>query len=472
MNGIRTLKLGFFLIGCSLFFLLCFQATSFAQGSPPLLQVDVTELDFGEADISKTFVITNGGEGTLEWLLSEEEDWLTTDVTSGMLGAGLSETVTVEVDRSKAVSAGLFTSLLTVTALDMSESIEVSIMVSEEPVLMVSPVSLEFGPEDVVKELSIANSGWSELEWSVVAGEVWVSLDQDAGSTDPGMVDVIYVTVDRSAVEGLGSYIDLLTISSNGGDSLVPLAMEKENHPPELPASSLPADGASNQSLYTTLSCQGVDADITDGDELTYDIYFSTQENLVASEDSSILICADMKLCYCDPGTGSVGNDATYYWKVVSKDIYGAETSGEVWSFTTEPSVNVACPALALGLGSKHYTSMRRLRDEVLVHNHTGRGYITTYYRYAWNLFMVLLVHPELRIEARGLAKELYAVSECLLEDGEALMRPELLKRVNSFLVKLSTYTSPELKKAINAIKADINERETLQSFGIVTTDR
>ena len=50
-------------------------------------------------------------------------------------------------------------------------------------------------------------------------------------------------------------------------------------------------------------------------------------------------------------------------------------------------------------------------------------------------------------------------------------MRPELLKRVNSFLGKLSAYTSPELKKAINAIKADLNERETLQSFGIVTTD-
>ena len=91
------------------------------------MEVDVTELDFGETDASKTFVITNGGEGTLEWLLSEEEDWLSTDVTSGMLAAGLSETVTVEVDRSKAVSAGLFTGLISVTSLDMNESIEVSI---------------------------------------------------------------------------------------------------------------------------------------------------------------------------------------------------------------------------------------------------------------------------------------------------------------------------------------------------------
>jgi hypothetical protein len=472
MKEICGLKTGFCLVGCSLFFLLWVQATPFAQVSSPILEVDVTELDFGEGAVSKTFVITNGGEGTLEWLLSEEEDWLSTDLTSGTLEAGLSETVTVEVDRSMTVSAGSFTSLITVTALDMNETIEVSILVPEEPVLMVSPLSLEFGSEDVIKELSIANSGWGVLEWSVAAGEVWVGMDQESGSTEPGMVDVIYVTVDRSAVDGLGSYSDLLAISSNGGDSSVPIAMEKQNHPPEHPGSSLPADGASNQSLYTTLACEGGDADIEDGDELTYDIYFSTQENLVASEESSVLICSDMKTCYCDPGTGSIVNDNTYYWKVVAKDSYGDETSGEVWSFTTEPSVNVACPALALGLGSKHYTSLRRLRDEVLANNHTGRDYIATYYRYAWNLFMVLLVHPELRMEARGLAKELYGVSECLLEDGEAFVKPELLKRVNSFLGKLSSYTTPELKKAIDAINADLSERETLQLFGIVTTDK
>jgi hypothetical protein len=51
-------------------------------------------------------------------------------------------------------------------------------------------------------------------------------------------------------------------------------------------------------------------------------------------------------------------------------------------------------------------------------------------------------------------------------------MGPELHKRVNSFLEKLSVYTSPELKKAIDAINSDLKERETLQLFGIVTTDK
>ena len=104
MNRIRTLKR---VLSDWLFTLfLAMLSGYFFRSRSPILEVDVTELDFGEADTSKTFVITNGGDGTLEWLLSEEEDWLTTDVTSGMLEAGLSATVTVEVDRSKAVSAG------------------------------------------------------------------------------------------------------------------------------------------------------------------------------------------------------------------------------------------------------------------------------------------------------------------------------------------------------------------------------
>jgi hypothetical protein len=41
-----------------------------AATSPPALEVDVTDLDFGETDISKPFSITNSGDATLvcnEW---------------------------------------------------------------------------------------------------------------------------------------------------------------------------------------------------------------------------------------------------------------------------------------------------------------------------------------------------------------------------------------------------------------------
>lgn len=468
MNRIFTLGTVFILLICTFFSFWC--PSLCAQESPPVLEVDVTALDFGESDTSKTFVITNGGEGTLAWSLSEEEDWLSTDITSGMIETGLSETVTVEVDRSQSDAAGLITGLITVTALDMTETVEISMVVPEEPLLMVNPLSLDFGAEDVVKQLTITNSGWSVLEWSISSEAEWIGLDQVSGSTEPGMVDVILISVDRSAVEGLGDFSDVVAISSNGGDSSVPIVMSKQNHPPEVPNSSQPPDGATNQSLYTTLSCQGSDVDSEEGDELTYDIYFSTQEMLVNLQDSSVLVCSDMKVCYCDPGTGSVANDTTYYWKVVAKDSYGAENASAVWSFSTESSVNFVCPAASLGLGSKHYTNLRRLRDEILIHDQQGRDYIAVYYRYAWELFILFLFQPELRMEGRELAEQLYSVSESLLESGEASLEPKLQKKIINFLTEVSKYTTPELQTVIRDIKADLKQNR-LQTLGIVTAE-
>jgi hypothetical protein len=468
MNRIVTLGTAFVLIVCTSF-VPSWCPSLCAQGVP-ILEVDVTVLDFGESDTSKTFVVTNGGEGTLEWSLSEAEDWLSTDIASGMLETGLSETVTVEVDRTLSGGPGLITGLITVSALDMTETVDVSMVVPEEPMLMVNPLSLNFGAEEVVKQLSIANSGWSTLEWTAGTEAEWIGLDLASGSTEPGMVDVVSVNVDRSVVEGLGDSSDVLAISSNGGDSSVPIEMTKQNHPPEVPNSSQPPDGSTNQSLYTTLSCQGNDVDSEDGDELTYDIYFSTQEMLVNLQDRSVLVCSDMQVCYCDPGTGNVGNDTTYYWKVVAKDSYGEETPSAVWSFSTEASVNFACPAATLGLGSNHYTSLRRLRDEILIHDRVGRDYIATYYRHAWELFILFLFQPELRTEGRILAEHLYSVSESLLENGEASLKPKLLKRIISFLTKISEYTTPELQAAIRDIKADLKQNR-LQRLGIVTPE-
>ena len=166
-----------------------------------------------------------------------------------------------------------------------------------------------------------------------------------------------------------------------------------------------------------------------------------------------------------------MANDTTYYWKVVATDSYGELSASEVWRFTTEGSVNIVCPAFALGLGSKHYTSLRRVRDEIMAQNHVGRYYIETYYRHAWDLFIMLLLHHDLRMEARGIAEELQTVAQYLLEDGEALITGELLEKVTIFLGEVSRYANPELKIALMGIKADLQNRETLQTFGIVTRD-
>jgi hypothetical protein len=432
----------------------------------PMLAVDVTELNFGETETTKAFTITNEGGGTLEWSLSEGEEWISVAPTSGSLEAALSETVTVEVDRSGLFISGAVNGAITVDTGDVSATIVITMM----PLRTIIPASLDFGSEDVVKELFINNRGSGSLEWSITTQEVWVGVDRESGTTDEGMIDVIQVIVDRSAVTVLGSYTDILQLASDAGDIAVPLTMEKRNHPPDIPASVAPVDGATNQSLTTTLSCQGGDADTGEGDLVTYDIYLSTDEILVDLEDSSVIMCSDMRTCYCDPGTVSLGNTTTYYWKAVAQDSYGAITPSDVWSFTTEAPANGLCPAFALGLRDEDFSLLRRLRDKTLAGNEQGRIYIDTYYRHGWELFLILITSQEIRMEAREIVEELLPVSQSLLTDREALMSRELLEKVTTFLGKISRYAHPHLKTALIDMQVRFQKSEELERFGITIT--
>ena len=433
----------------------------------PILAVDPSELYFGETETSLTFTVTNEGGGTLAWSLSDDEAWISAAPTGGSLAAALSETVTVTVDRSGLFFMGTVSGALTVEADGASATVTVTMM----PLRTVGPASLDFGSEDVVKELFINNRGTGGLSWTVTTSEVWLSTDAGSGTTDEGMIDVIQVMVDRSAVTALGSYSDLLEIASSAGDITVPVAMEKENHPPYLPAPIAPPDGATDQSLAVTLSCRGGDAEEGEGDIVTYDIYFSSTAQLVEEEDSSVLVCSDMSTCYCDPGRIGLDNATAYYWKAVARDGYGAITSGDVWSFTTAAPPDGVCPAFALGLADDDIGHLRRLRDEILSGDEEGRAYIETYYRHGWELFLLLLTSRELRIEAREIAEELLPVSQSLLAHEEACIARELSGRVTAFLREISGHVRPQLKKVLSALADDLQEREHLLRFGITVRD-
>jgi hypothetical protein len=97
------------------------------------------------------------------------------------------------------------------------------------------------------------------------------------------------------------------------------------NHPPNTPSNPTPANGATNVDINADLSWNCSDPD---GDPLTYDVYFDTNNppvNKVSSGQSETTY---------DPGT--LNFDTTYYWKIVAFDNQGGTTSGPVWSFTTE----------------------------------------------------------------------------------------------------------------------------------------
>ena len=98
----------------------------------------------------------------------------------------------------------------------------------------------------------------------------------------------------------------------------------RTNDAPNEPSDPSPADGSIDNEINVILSWTGGDPD---GDDVTYDIYFGTSSPppKVAGNQSGTNY---------DPGL--LEFDTTYYWQIVSWDIFEFSTAGSIWSFGTD----------------------------------------------------------------------------------------------------------------------------------------
>jgi polar amino acid transport system substrate-binding protein len=116
------------------------------------------------------------------------------------------------------------------------------------------------------------------------------------------------------------------------------LWQEGFNQPPHAASYPFPPDEATNQRLDVDLGWTGGDPD---GDDVTYDVYFETDDIT-----PDVLVSDNQRGTTYDPGTLSANTH--YYWQIVAEDEHGETTDGPVWDFTTgadEPlplQVNVA----------------------------------------------------------------------------------------------------------------------------------
>ena len=99
------------------------------------------------------------------------------------------------------------------------------------------------------------------------------------------------------------------------------------NLPPEIPvndtASGSPPDGSVDQPLDIELRWTCVDPD---GDRLRYDVFFG-QSPFPGQVGGNLTPTSFVPLL--------LGNDITYYWKVVAKDDNDHRTESPIWRFTT-----------------------------------------------------------------------------------------------------------------------------------------
>lgn len=119
---------------------------------------------------------------------------------------------------------GLYTAVLEARdSLDRSGFDSQQVVVTtppEQPVLSVNPTTLDFG--DTIDSLTcvIRNTGFETLTWSVSGLPTWARASPSSGSGDA----TVTMTADRSGL-GYGSYQQVISVTSNGGNASVTLRM-------------------------------------------------------------------------------------------------------------------------------------------------------------------------------------------------------------------------------------------------------
>jgi len=184
----------------------------------PTIGVDPASFDFeavenGPNPASQVLHISNVGDGTLNWSVSNAEGWLSLNPTSGVD----TDSTMLSVDIA-GLSAGAYEDTVTVsdpTATNNPVKVPVALTVLEPPpVIVLDPTS--FMLETVLGEtitdidsLFITNGGGRTLNWTASDNVDWLTLGTTSGSGD-GIVEFV---VNISSLDSAGTYLATITVS-------------------------------------------------------------------------------------------------------------------------------------------------------------------------------------------------------------------------------------------------------------------
>jgi hypothetical protein len=181
---------------------------------------------------------------------------------------------------------------------------------------------------DVATDVSVVLSSTSPYVDILDANVFYSVVGQDPVEGDEN--DTVQFEISPDTPGGTVIIFNLEISASNGGpwQHEFAVVVAPDTTPPNVPSSPSPVDGASGQSLNVSLTWTGGDPD---GDQVTYDVYVSTEHPL-ADLSRQDIGCIGVTTPRCDvelaPGT-------KYFWYIVSTDEHNATTSGPVWSLTT-----------------------------------------------------------------------------------------------------------------------------------------
>lgn len=141
------------------------------------------------------------------------------------------------------------------------------------------------------------------------------------------------------------------------------------NNPPNIPSDPHPIDGAIDIGIKTHLSWTGGDPD--SGDKAVYDLYFG------ATSEPGLLV-ADLQMPNYYPSV--LEKNIQYYWKVVARDQSQAETSGPMWTFTTN-DCDCNPPEKPEGQNQVRHRNRYEYTTRIMNMNQNHDG---LYYQFSW----------------------------------------------------------------------------------------
>ncbi len=224
------------------------KVTPLQPGHEAVLQLSPAVLSFSTIDggadpPAQVITVSNPGVQPLQWSItsvtSDQSSWLSVSPQAGNVAKGGSEAVTIGVDTSMllpGVYSGLvtFASSGTGTVKDSPQSIYVSLTVTPQCLLQVSPGGLTFAnaylqpaPAAQVINVGIAEACSSQMHWSAKTttnkGGSWLNID---GNTSASGVTPAYPSV-GVRVTGLtpGTYTGAIIFSAAPGTQTLPVTL-------------------------------------------------------------------------------------------------------------------------------------------------------------------------------------------------------------------------------------------------------
>lgn len=255
----------------------------------------------GSATSSQTFSISNSGDGTLSWTVTENESWLSCSPTSGTNSA----TVTVSVNAA-GLSAGTYTGTVSVSdsnATNSPQTVSVTLTVysaggSQPPFgLVEAPV------EGAIISGSIAVTGWVVDDIEVQGVRIYRQQGSSLFPVGDGVlvedarpdIEALYPQYPMSNKAGWGYMMlsNMLPNQGNGAFTFVIVATDAEGNETILNTINVTGDNANAVKPFGAIDTPEQGETISGGNYVNFGWALTPPPNTIPTDGSTIIVWVD-----------------------------------------------------------------------------------------------------------------------------------------------------------------------------------